>query len=58
MYSVIHSDGSSDTNPPLASLDSLLDELRTTDREHGDVSVVHEESGWSISAHRDGRLVS
>jgi hypothetical protein len=57
MFSVIHSDGSSDTTPPTGSLPDLFDELRTADREHGDVSVVHEESGWALSAHRDGRLV-
>lgn len=57
MYSVIHTDGSSDIDPPLSSLPDLLDELTTTDREHGDVAVVNEESGWSLSAHRDGRLV-
>lgn len=57
MYSAIHTDGSSDSNPPLASLPDLLNELTTADREHGDVAVVHEESGWSLSAHRDGRLV-
>lgn len=57
MYSTIHSDGSSAVDPPLASLPDLLGELSTADREHGDVAVVHEQSGWSLSAHRDGRLV-
>jgi hypothetical protein len=38
-------------------LSDLYDELLSADREHGDVAVVHEESGWSISAHRDGRVV-
>lgn len=57
MFSVIHWDGSSDANPPLASLPALFDELRAADREHGDVAVVHEDTGWSLSAHRDGRVV-
>ena len=57
MFSVIHTDGSGDENPPLDSLSALYDELLSSDREHGDVSVVHEDTGWSMSAHRDGRLV-
>jgi hypothetical protein len=57
MFSIIHWDGSSDANPLVASLPALFDELRTADREHGDVTVVHEETGWSLSAHRDGRVV-
>jgi hypothetical protein len=57
MFSVIHTDGSGDENPPLASLSALYDELQSADREHGDVAVVHEDSGWSMSAHRDGRVV-
>jgi hypothetical protein len=57
MFSVIHTDGSGEDNPPMERLSSLYDELRSSDREHGDVAVVHEASGWSMSAHRDGRLV-
>jgi hypothetical protein len=57
MFGVIHADGSSTENPPIESLDALYDELLIADREHGDVSVVHEDTGWSMSAHRDGRLV-
>lgn len=57
MFSVIHTDGSSDENPPLERLSNLYDELRSADREHGDVAVVHDNTGWSMSAHRDGRLV-
>lgn len=57
MFSVIHWDGSSESNPPRDLLPALLDELGIADREHGDVTVVHEDSGWSMSAHRDGRLV-
>lgn len=57
MFNIIHSDGSSDDNPSIASLYELYDEILIADREHGDVAVVHEESGWSLSAHRDGRVV-
>jgi len=56
MFSVIHTDGSGDENPPIESLSALYDELVSADQEHGDVAVVHENSGWSMSAHRDGRL--
>lgn len=57
MFGVIHADGSGVNNPPLDSLSDLYDELLTADQEHGDVAVVHDESGWCLSAHRDGRVV-
>jgi hypothetical protein len=57
VFSVIHSNGAGDEDPPMASLSDLYDELLTADREHGDVAVVHEDTGWLISAHRDGRVV-
>lgn len=57
MFGVIHSDGSGEDDPPLDSLSDLYEELRSADREHGDVAVVHDATGWSMSAHRDGRLV-
>jgi len=57
MFNVMHTDGSGEANPPLESFSDLYDELLSADREHGDVSVVHEDSGWCISAHRDGRAV-
>ena len=41
----------------MESLSGLYDELLSADREHGDVSVIHDDSGWCMSAHRDGRLV-
>jgi len=56
-FNVMHTNGSCETNPPLESLSKLYDELSSADQEHGDVSVVHEETGWCMSAHRDGRLV-
>jgi hypothetical protein len=57
VFSVIHVDGSGEDNLSVERLSALYDELKTADREHGDVSVIHEASGWSMSAHRDGRLV-
>jgi hypothetical protein len=57
MFGIIHSDGSGEDNPPLENLSDLYDELLTADREHGDVAVVHDDTGWCMSAHRDGRLV-
>jgi hypothetical protein len=57
MFSVVHTDGSGDKRPTPESLSALYDELQTADREHGDVSVIHDDTGWSMSAHRDGRLV-
>jgi hypothetical protein len=57
MFSIIHADGSGDDNPEQENFSELYDELVGTDREHGDVSVVHDDTGWSISAHRDGRVV-
>ena len=57
MYTVIRPDGSSDSNPPLSSLPGVLEELFGADREHGDVALVHEDSGWSLSFHLDGRMV-
>jgi hypothetical protein len=58
MFGIIHTDGSGEDNPPLESLSDLYDELLIADREHGDVAVAHDDSGWCMSAHRDGRIVS
>ncbi len=57
MFGIIHLDGSGDDGTSLDVLSPLYDELLTADFEHGDVAVVHEQSGWCISAHRDGRVV-
>lgn len=57
MFSVLHTDGSGEENPSPAALSALYDELQQADGEHGDVAVIHEDTGWSMSAHRDGRLV-
>jgi hypothetical protein len=57
MFRVIHSDGWGEDEPPLQRLSALCDELLTADCEHGDVAVIHQDSGWCMSAHRDRRLV-
>jgi hypothetical protein len=57
MFSISHTDGDAEENPPLESLSALYDELQSADREHGDVAVIHDDTGWCMSAHRDGRLV-
>src|SRR5688572_14247475 len=57
MFGILHSDGSGEDNPPLDNLSSLYDELIYADSEHGDVSVINDDSGWCMSAHRDGRVV-
>lgn len=57
MFNILHTDGSGEVNPPVKKLSELYDELISADREHGDVSVVHEDSGWCMSAHLDGRLI-
>jgi hypothetical protein len=56
MFSVIHADGSGGDDPPLDSLSELYDELLSADDEHPDVAVVHQDTGWSISAYKSGRL--
>jgi len=57
LFGILHIDGSGENNPPIESLSALYDELASADREHGDVAVIHDDTGWSMSAHRDGRLV-
>ena len=57
MFYVMHMDTQSEDNPPVASLGDLYDELVSSGIVDGNVSVVHDESGWCMSVHRDGRLV-
>jgi len=57
MFGILHTDGSGDNDPPVECLSDLYDELLTADPEHGDVAVIHDESSWCLSAHRDGRVV-
>jgi hypothetical protein len=57
MFSVIHMDASGDDDPPVESLSPLFEELHLSGIVDGNVAVIHEDSGWCMSAHRDGRLV-
>jgi hypothetical protein len=57
MFGVLHADGSGEDDPPIESLSRLYHELAETTAEHGDVSVIHDDTGWCVSAHRDGRVV-
>jgi hypothetical protein len=57
MYGVIHADGSGEVDPSVEILSALYDELLSTDDEHPDVSLEHEETGWCISAYRNGRVI-
>lgn len=57
MHTIRHTDDSFDEDPSPQVFSALYDELETASVEHGDVSVVHEDSGWCISAHRDHRVV-
>jgi hypothetical protein len=57
MFSVLHANGSGCENPAVEALSELYDELLSSESEHGDVAVIHDDSGWSMSAHRDGRVV-
>ena len=56
MFGILHADGSGEDNPSIHGLSDLYDELATSNREHGDVSVINDDSGWCISARRDGRV--
>lgn len=50
-------DDTGDSDPSDHQLSELYDQLLHSDQEHGDVSVTDEDSGWCLSAHRDGRVV-
>ncbi len=57
-FHVTHRYGAMESDPPLASLPSLLRELddRPEDTEHGSVAVSHE-SEWCMSVSRGGYVV-
>lgn len=57
MYGIIHMDGSGEDNLPVERFSELYDELFVSGITDGDVSVIDDNSGWGLSAHRDGRLV-
>ena len=50
-------DASGQDNPPLESLPDLYDELWSSGIVDGNVAVINDDSGWYISAYRDGRVV-
>jgi hypothetical protein len=50
-------DDTGDSDPTDLQLSALYEQLPDSAQEHGDVSVTDEESGWCLSAHRDGRIV-
>lgn len=56
-FGILHIDGAGEDSPDIDSLDLLYDELDRADEEHFDVSVVHDETGWSLTAYPSGRLV-
>jgi len=57
MFGVTHMDGSGEDDPPLESLAALYDELKLSGIVDGSVAVIHDDTGWCMSAHRDGRVV-
>jgi hypothetical protein len=57
MYGIVHMDGSGEDNPPVERMSELYDELFSSGIVDGNVSVIDDNTGWGMSAHRDGRLV-
>ena len=57
MFSIFHLHGTWDESPPIGALSDLYDELQYADAEYVDVTVVHDDSGWSMSAYQSGRLI-
>lgn len=55
-YTITHLDGTMEQQAPLDTFAALLAELDHADGEHTDVAISHE-SGWTLSAFADGRLV-
>src|SRR5437667_2329916 len=50
-------DSSGENDPPVETLSGLYDELSSSGIYDGNVAVIHQDTGWCMSAHRDGRLV-
>lgn len=55
-FTITHIDGTMEQEAAVSAIPSLVDELREVDGEHTDVAVS-DESGWTLSAFSDGRLV-
>jgi hypothetical protein len=56
-YGVIHLYGHSDDAPGIDNLGELYDELEKADQTHFEVTVLHDESGYIITAHAAGYVV-
>ncbi len=57
LYHTTDADGISELNPTAEKMRELLDSLDSAtahDAEHPDVSIVHDPSGWSLSAYPSG----
>lgn len=57
MFTITHMDKSDEEDPKLGDLSRLYDELENSGIIDGDVCVIDQNTGWCMSAHRDGRLV-
>jgi hypothetical protein len=57
MFTVMHMDANGDDDPPVESLPELYDELFESGIMDGSVAVINQDTGWCMSAHRDGRLI-
>jgi len=57
MFTISHMDDSSERDASLNSLSGLYDELYLSKILDGEVPVTNQDSGWCISAYRDGRIV-
>lgn len=57
MFGVIHMDASGEDNPPVESLSDLYEELWSSGIMDGNVAVINDDSGWCISAYRNGSVV-
>src|SRR4051812_13681685 len=57
MHGVTHMDGSGEDDFPPEKLSELYEELHSSGIFDGNVAVINDDTGWCLSAHRDGRLV-
>ncbi len=57
MFTVMHMDANGDDDPPVETLPELYDELWSSGILDGSVAVIHEDTGWCMSAHRDRSLI-
>lgn len=57
MHGVLHMDASGEDDLPVEKFPQLYDELFDSGILDGSVSVINDDNGWCISAHRDGRVV-